>query len=602
MAGPNLSVTRTIANTPAEHVNDHNLIHDAINDLYDPNLNPVNVKDYGATGDNATNDTTAIQAAIDAAGYGGLVRFPPGNYKYTSLTLNHSQHLMGAGWHSLRDAATTFGDAAYATAGNFGGTILRSTLTSGSSIVHVGSGGNNVMEGRVSDLMIIGPGSGTSVGIQVGSGSVSVVKPIYRNVSVANFATGVQMTNVDEASFELTIRGCTKALSLVTAVNANAFYGLNMQRCTDGVVFEDATSLANTFTSMICQNLTGTDATVQGEAHVFLTPYFENAGTRAMDFASASHCRVVSPSLQGTGGKDIRIQSGCFFNEFTGLKTSGGGAVSVTNAGNGTLLSGVLVNVTDTGTSTHLVDLNNALLSVPRLVVNNGGTGGPTLRSGSVAPEGAVTASRGALYMRTGGGAGTSLYIKESDTTNVGWVANAPAPDLTTGEMIPNRYEITSAAVTHASGTVVLCYFVADKTETITTLTAYTSGTAAGATPTLCRMGIYSIAANGDGTLVASTPNDTALFAAINTAYPKALSASLSKVAGQRYATALLVVSGAAMPTHLGAAFQATTPFSNIQALAPARNARITSQSDLPSSFVAATPAVYQQRTAMLLS
>jgi hypothetical protein len=42
---------------------------------------------------------------------------------------------------------------------------------------------------------------------------------------------------------------------------------------------------------------------------------------------------------------------------------------------------------------------------------------------GSGSPEGAVSASRGSLYVRTDGGTGTTLYVKESGTGNTGWAA-----------------------------------------------------------------------------------------------------------------------------------------------------------------------------------
>lgn len=41
----------------------------------------INVMDYGATGDGTTNDTVAIQGALDAATGGGVVYFPPGEYR-----------------------------------------------------------------------------------------------------------------------------------------------------------------------------------------------------------------------------------------------------------------------------------------------------------------------------------------------------------------------------------------------------------------------------------------------------------------------------------------------------------------------------------------
>jgi polygalacturonase len=46
----------------------------------------INVFDYGATGDGVTNDTAAIQAAIEAAPSGGVIYFPPGTYRIARTT------------------------------------------------------------------------------------------------------------------------------------------------------------------------------------------------------------------------------------------------------------------------------------------------------------------------------------------------------------------------------------------------------------------------------------------------------------------------------------------------------------------------------------
>lgn len=44
-------------------------------------------------------------------------------------------------------------------------------------------------------------------------------------------------------------------------------------------------------------------------------------------------------------------------------------------------------------------------------------------RRGDGSPEGVVVAPVGTAYLRTDGGAGTTLYVKESGTGNTGWRA-----------------------------------------------------------------------------------------------------------------------------------------------------------------------------------
>jgi polygalacturonase len=66
-----------------------------------------NVRDYGATGNGSTNDTAAINSAINDANSkgGGVVEFPAGNYKSASsihlksnvtLQLDAGSTIMGA--------------------------------------------------------------------------------------------------------------------------------------------------------------------------------------------------------------------------------------------------------------------------------------------------------------------------------------------------------------------------------------------------------------------------------------------------------------------------------------------------------------------------
>lgn len=185
------------------------------------------------------------------------------------------------------------------------------------------------------------------------------------------------------------------------------------------------------------------------------------------------------------------------------------------------------------------------------------------------------------------GADGNFLVADSSQTAGVKWSPRSfSVGDVLSagGEAVADRGKITASTSTWASGTLYLTYFTAQVSETINTLVMYTSGTAA-ATVTLIRYGIYSVAANGDLTLVASTANDTALLAVTSTRYPKATSAPWSKVAGVRYAAGGLVVA-TTPPAMTAISAQAATMFDTLFAQEPRLFAAVNSQSDLPSSVV----------------
>ncbi len=75
-----------------------------------------------------------------------------------------------------------------------------------------------------------------------------------------------------------------------------------------------------------------------------------------------------------------------------------------------------------------LAELNRML----EFLFTNVGGDGITRRvySGSGSPESAVSADIGSIYLRSDGGQGTTLYIKESGTGATGWVAAKQCHDL----------------------------------------------------------------------------------------------------------------------------------------------------------------------------
>ena len=48
---------------------------------------------------------------------------------------------------------------------------------------------------------------------------------------------------------------------------------------------------------------------------------------------------------------------------------------------------------------------------------------GPTISAGAGTPESVIIAPVGSLFLRSDGGTGTTLYVKETGSGNTGWVA-----------------------------------------------------------------------------------------------------------------------------------------------------------------------------------
>jgi Pectate lyase superfamily protein len=86
-----------------------------------------NVKDFGARGDQSTNDSAAINAAVQAAQQagGGDVLFPPGYYLVRqTIHVRQSVNLVGVGWSSPSYPAKMRGSVLYADRSSIGKMVL----------------------------------------------------------------------------------------------------------------------------------------------------------------------------------------------------------------------------------------------------------------------------------------------------------------------------------------------------------------------------------------------------------------------------------------------------------------------------------------------
>jgi hypothetical protein len=153
---------------------------------------------------------------------------------------------------------------------------------------------------------------------------------------------------------------------------------------------------------------------------------------------------------------------------------------------------------------------------------------------------------------------------------------------LDVGESTIPRHLMTGSQATAVSGQIKIAYVTAQKSEQVAQVRTV-CGTAAGATPTLCRIGVYGVAANGNLALLGATANDVTMWAAANTQYTRSLAAPFAKVAGQRYAVATMIVTAGTLPTWPATTFQSATEW----AVAPRISGVLSGQTDLPASVAA---------------
>lgn len=394
----------------------------------------VNVFDYGATGDGTTDDTEAIQAAVDAAfqpvasNYGGgVLFFPRGTYKITTaITLPNAQfHIYGEGTASVISCTGCSG-------------FLYPGQYSSISYLH--------------DLFILGDSTSATEAFNSSPSNVAFVftQVHFERLRIYGFPRMFNIPNAQICSwadcmFDGISGGSVFYVHITAtgqAANSNRVMrcqitGVNVQTIDfDPTVF-DARAANWLFDACDFQQSGSTNPplTINDVDWVIRNCEFENSTAACeIDLVETDYqAQLNNTTIEGcamvgavtTAHIKLRrtgtVQK-AYYNTVKNINVGGANLIEITS-GRSTVILNCAGVVTDSGGEFTVQIGGSTILGSAGIKVIGAYINTALWTSGTGTPEGAVTAVVGSLYTRLNGGAGTTFYVKESGTGNVGWVA-----------------------------------------------------------------------------------------------------------------------------------------------------------------------------------
>ena len=377
---------------------------------------------FGAKANGTTDDSTAIQLALDI---GGSVYLPPATYKIvnTIYVKKTGQKFFGCGNYASKILVDS----------GIVGVICHNTynLTISDMWIHGGTYplqlGNNSAEATF---------VGEAARLRISGGSVAGIF-LYQTVGELNnvFVTG----NADGIVSKTVANGGGYPTATVfnrCRIWGNTGRGIVLEHLTGGT-FNSCTIESNGKEGVVFNAYD--DASTWLRQVTFNECWFENNLTDGTLTSST----VLFNKLQSATLTDIRFIN-CYFSSVKNhaidnvhIKGYISNITLVNNSYNNPYTNSVdLLSTTAYGL--YISNSDDDLVARKGLICltpdNNGnyyiyaeyfeyGTTGVVDKAGSNSPEGVVTAPIGSTYRRTNGGAGTTFYVKESGTGNTGWVA-----------------------------------------------------------------------------------------------------------------------------------------------------------------------------------
>jgi len=345
------------------------------------NFGWYNVKDapYSAVGNGVNDDTAEIQAAMTAAATagGGTVYFPPGTYLVSGAT-----------------ALLFTGD----------NVVLRGAARGATTIKYNGSG-----------CVFTNSAPTTTTRKRCGIESLTIDTSAAADGHIA-----ILMQNMHTGSYrDLFLRGVATLYTDVPHGTGIKFLGDASYHEASWNSFYDVDIWAN----LACVNFTNI-----ANANVFYGGHWEGMGYMVYGEGAVSipdtnqFIAITSMCSGATTSYVVRLYSNCNGWQFIGCRWEPWDPV---------LTEYPIFYVAGTCNGTQVIGGSGPSMqfSGPMFLTGIGlpgydsssGSGGTRIIHGPGSPESDRVAGPGSIYMRNDGGAGTSLYVKESGTGNTGW-------------------------------------------------------------------------------------------------------------------------------------------------------------------------------------
>lgn len=228
----------------------------------------------------------------------------------------------------------------------------------------------------------------------------------------AGTGAGLSLRGTGNSFHGVTFEGCDIANDIGSAstrgATSNSFFGCYYEANTTNRKVAANSYAAQWYGTFVTGGVDANSgvATTFDDGGVY-QKYAGNSGTEVWEVIQAGLRR---PRIRGTIEPGFDLVN----NAATDVTIANGAATSTLRS-----YFRILIN----NASTILADIGTgfAKFAATNICLNNDNDFG--IFSGTGSPEGVVTAKVGSLYLRTNGGASTTLYVKESGTGNTGWVA-----------------------------------------------------------------------------------------------------------------------------------------------------------------------------------